>query len=198
MQAASGDRLRVRGHMVGQSERVGEIVEVRGAGGNPPYLVRFDDGYTSLVFAGPDGHRAFPEEGKEAAGGRLSNRREAAGADRGRADPVAELGQLGLDPPVPAAVILAGEPPDQHGDPGADRRPSRPVRTGPLPGDEAAVPAQHGTRGDQPVCPQAPGQGADQRGEDRTVGPVQAGPGMGSRHGYLVPQREQFDVRRRR
>ena len=54
MQAASGDRLRVRGHMVGQSERVGEIVEVRGAGGNPPYLVRFDDGYTSLVFAGPD------------------------------------------------------------------------------------------------------------------------------------------------
>jgi hypothetical protein len=40
--------------MVGQSERVGEIVEVRGAGGEPPYLVRFDDGHTSLVFAGPD------------------------------------------------------------------------------------------------------------------------------------------------
>jgi Domain of unknown function (DUF1918) len=25
-----------------------------GAGGEPPYLVRFDDGHTSLVFPGPD------------------------------------------------------------------------------------------------------------------------------------------------
>jgi hypothetical protein len=54
MQAAVGDRLHVRGHIVGQSERMGEIVEVRGAGGEPPYLVRFDDGHTSLVFPGPD------------------------------------------------------------------------------------------------------------------------------------------------
>jgi len=61
------------------------------------------------------------------------------------------------------------------------------------------VPAQHCTRGDQPVCPQYPGQDADQRGEDRTVGPVQVGPGMGAaQHGYLVPQHEQFDVLRRR
>jgi hypothetical protein len=54
MQAVVGDRLHVRGHIVGQSERTGEIVEVRGAGGEPPYLVRFDDGHTSLVFPGPD------------------------------------------------------------------------------------------------------------------------------------------------
>ena len=54
MQAAAGDRLRIRGHIVGQSERTGEIVEVRGAGGEPPYLARFDDGHTSLVFPGPD------------------------------------------------------------------------------------------------------------------------------------------------
>ncbi len=54
MQAAVGDGLRVRGNIVGQSERMGEIVEVRGAGGEPPYLVRFDDGHTSLVFPGPD------------------------------------------------------------------------------------------------------------------------------------------------
>jgi Domain of unknown function (DUF1918) len=54
MQAVVGDRLHVRGHIVGQSERTGEIVEVRGSGGEPPYLVRFDDGHTSLVFPGPD------------------------------------------------------------------------------------------------------------------------------------------------
>jgi len=109
------------------------------------------------------------------------------------------LEQLALDPLVPPAVILAGERPGQRGDPGAGRGPSRPVRIGPLPGEEVAVPARHGTRGDQPVCPQAPGQDADQRGEDRTAGPVQVGPGMGAaQHGCLVPQHEQFDVLRRR
>jgi hypothetical protein len=33
---------------------VGEILEVRGGGGNPPYLVRFDDGHEGLVFPGTD------------------------------------------------------------------------------------------------------------------------------------------------
>ena len=54
MQAAIGDRFHVRGNIAGQPERSGEIIEVRGAGGEPPYLVRFDDGHTSLVFPGPD------------------------------------------------------------------------------------------------------------------------------------------------
>jgi hypothetical protein len=54
MQAAVGDRLHVHGNKVGHPERMGEIVEVRGAGGDPPYLVRFDDGHTVLVFPGPD------------------------------------------------------------------------------------------------------------------------------------------------
>ena len=120
-------------------------------------------------------------------------------ADRGRADPMAELEQLALDPLVAPAVILAGEPPDQHGDLGADRRPSRPVRIGPLAGGEAAVPAKHGTRGDQPVGPQALGQEPDQRGEDRAVGPVQPGPRSGAaQHGDLMPQHQQFRVFRRR
>lgn len=49
-----GDRLHVHGHTVGQSDHEGEIVEVRGPGGTPPYIVRFDDGHESLVFPGPD------------------------------------------------------------------------------------------------------------------------------------------------
>jgi uncharacterized protein DUF1918 len=52
--AGAGDRLRVHASVVGQPERTGEIVEVRGAGGEPPYLVRFGDGHTALVFPGPD------------------------------------------------------------------------------------------------------------------------------------------------
>jgi len=54
MQAAVGDRLHVRANVVGHPGRTGEIVEVRGAGGEPPYLVRFDDGHIALVFPGPD------------------------------------------------------------------------------------------------------------------------------------------------
>jgi hypothetical protein len=54
MQAAVGDRLHVHANVVGYPERTGEIVEVRGARGEPPYLVRFDDGHTALVFPGPD------------------------------------------------------------------------------------------------------------------------------------------------
>jgi hypothetical protein len=40
--------------MVGMPDRMGEILEVRGADGAPPYMVRFDDGHESLVFPGPD------------------------------------------------------------------------------------------------------------------------------------------------
>jgi hypothetical protein len=65
-------------------------------------------------------------------------------ADGGCADPVAELEQCALDPLVSPAVVLGGEPRDQRGDLGADWRPSCLVGVGPLPGNQAAVPAQDG------------------------------------------------------
>ncbi|GAA1953020.1 DUF1918 domain-containing protein [Catenulispora subtropica] len=49
-----GDRLHVHGTHVGDADRRGEIIEVKGPGGTPPYLVRFDDGHRGLVFPGPD------------------------------------------------------------------------------------------------------------------------------------------------
>lgn len=54
MQANTGDRLHVHGNTVGEPDRIGEIVEVRGEDGGPPFLVRFDDGTEKLVFPGPD------------------------------------------------------------------------------------------------------------------------------------------------
>jgi hypothetical protein len=54
MQATIGDRLHVHSHTVGARDKIGEIVEIRGQGGAPPYLVRFPDGHESLVFPGPD------------------------------------------------------------------------------------------------------------------------------------------------
>lgn len=54
MRAEVGSRLHVHGRTVGLTDRHGEIVEVRGENGGPPYLVRFDDGHESLVVPGSD------------------------------------------------------------------------------------------------------------------------------------------------
>jgi uncharacterized protein DUF1918 len=62
MHAVVGDRLHVRGNVVGHPDRTGEILEVRDSGGAPPYLVRFDDGHTCLVFPGPDAVVEHPQK----------------------------------------------------------------------------------------------------------------------------------------
>jgi len=55
MQAAVGDRLMVRSVHIDGPVRDGEILEVHGPDGAPPYVVQWsDDGHTSLVFPGPD------------------------------------------------------------------------------------------------------------------------------------------------
>lgn len=55
MKGHVGDQLIIDGHRVGEPRRVGEIVEVRGADGGPPYRVRWDDsGSVTLLFPGPD------------------------------------------------------------------------------------------------------------------------------------------------
>lgn len=54
MKGRIGDRLHVHGNVVGQPDRTGEIIEVRGESGGPPYLVRFEDGHETLVYPGPD------------------------------------------------------------------------------------------------------------------------------------------------
>jgi len=66
MRATVGDRIHIRGHAVGDREKHGEIVEVRGDRGQPPYLVLFGDGQTRLLFPGPDAvieHPAQPGDG---------------------------------------------------------------------------------------------------------------------------------------
>ena len=54
MKAAQGERIIIRGRTVESSDRHGEIIEVRGADGGPPYLVRFDDGHETVVYPGGD------------------------------------------------------------------------------------------------------------------------------------------------
>ncbi|MEZ5260049.1 MAG: DUF1918 domain-containing protein [Ilumatobacteraceae bacterium] len=50
-----GDRIVIHGHPAGKPDRTGEILEVRGAQGDPPYVVSWDDsGHTTLFYPGTD------------------------------------------------------------------------------------------------------------------------------------------------
>ncbi|MGF1429788.1 DUF1918 domain-containing protein [Kitasatospora sp. LaBMicrA B282] len=54
MRATVGDRLHVHSRSVGMAEQRGEIIEIRGTNGEPPYVVRFEDGHEGLIYPGPD------------------------------------------------------------------------------------------------------------------------------------------------
>jgi Domain of unknown function (DUF1918) len=56
MRAAVGDRIVIKGHRRGEPDRDCEVLEVRGADGGPPYVVRWEE----------NGHEAFLYPGRDA------------------------------------------------------------------------------------------------------------------------------------
>ncbi|WP_203336207.1 DUF1918 domain-containing protein [Nocardioides limicola] len=56
MRANVGDRVVTEGKHVGDARREGEVIEVRGENGGPPFVVRWDDGHEGLTWPGPDTH----------------------------------------------------------------------------------------------------------------------------------------------
>ncbi|GGQ31578.1 DUF1918 domain-containing protein [Streptomyces mutabilis] len=54
MHATKGDQLIQHGRVVGEHDKVAEIVEVIGREGAPPYRVRFEDGHEAVCSPGPD------------------------------------------------------------------------------------------------------------------------------------------------
>jgi hypothetical protein len=54
MRAEVGDQLHVHSRTVGSPDETAEIIEIRGADGAPPYVVRHHDGREGLVFPGAD------------------------------------------------------------------------------------------------------------------------------------------------
>jgi Domain of unknown function (DUF1918)/Rv2632c-like len=76
MKASVGDRIVMAGEQVDRPTRDGEVLEVRGADGAPPYLVRWSDGHTGLLYPGPGsvlrvqnaGEPATPEMAEPAPG----------------------------------------------------------------------------------------------------------------------------------
>ncbi|MEW2578062.1 DUF1918 domain-containing protein [Streptomyces syringium] len=54
MHASKGDRLVTHGRVVGEHDRVVEIVEVLGPNGTPPFRVRAANGHETIMSPGPD------------------------------------------------------------------------------------------------------------------------------------------------
>jgi hypothetical protein len=73
MQATAGDIIRLRGSAKGQPDRTGCVIDARGAGGGPPYLVRFTDGRVSLIYEGSGGLVERPASRVSAAVARTSS-----------------------------------------------------------------------------------------------------------------------------
>ncbi len=60
MHAKVGDHLVVESNRVDVPRREGEILEVRGEDGGPPFVVRWTDGHEGLAYPGPDAHVVNP------------------------------------------------------------------------------------------------------------------------------------------
>jgi hypothetical protein len=56
VQADVGDQLVIESRTVDAPRKVGEVLEVHGADGGPPYVVRWSDGHEGLMFPGADAH----------------------------------------------------------------------------------------------------------------------------------------------
>ena len=54
MYAQVGDELTVKGRHQGDEDRHGEIIQVDGVNGAPPYVVRWRDGHQSVFFPSSD------------------------------------------------------------------------------------------------------------------------------------------------
>lgn len=56
MRAQVGDRLVVEGKTVDTPRQEGEVLEVQGKDGGPPFRVRWSDGHEGVTYPGPDAH----------------------------------------------------------------------------------------------------------------------------------------------
>jgi hypothetical protein len=61
MQATVGDQIVIRSQHVDEQVRSGEIIDVRGPDGSPPFLVRWGDGHEALIYPGPDAEVQHPQ-----------------------------------------------------------------------------------------------------------------------------------------
>jgi hypothetical protein len=83
MKAHQGDRIILAASHLDQPTRDGEVLEVRGENGAPPYLVRWTDGHTGLLYPGPGAVLRVEAEHEHVAGAPAKPPRAGAGGPSG-------------------------------------------------------------------------------------------------------------------
>lgn len=67
MKAHVGDMIEVRGRHVDDVPRRGQVLEVRGPDGRPPYVMQWDDSpHVSIYYPGSDAHVCHLENEQQA------------------------------------------------------------------------------------------------------------------------------------
>ena len=62
MHANVGDQLVIESNKVDSPRKIGEILEVQGHDGAPPYVVKWADGHQAVMYPGADAH-VVPQQG---------------------------------------------------------------------------------------------------------------------------------------
>ncbi len=63
LHAKVGDRLVIESNRVDSPRKTGEILEVQGDEGGPPFVVRWSDGHEGLTYPGADAHVVPRQDG---------------------------------------------------------------------------------------------------------------------------------------
>ncbi|HET7477139.1 MAG TPA: dsRBD fold-containing protein [Dermatophilaceae bacterium] len=140
MKAQPGDRIVLAPVSIEGPVRDGEVLETRGPGGHAPYLVRWSDGHTGLLYPGPGSvlrvNHATPEAGPADTG--HSEPAASAGGTRRVHDWQVRVTIFSSDDDTEAHVVLLADSPTHlsargHSHRGASDRPVPEI------GDEVAV-----------------------------------------------------------
>lgn len=140
MRAHVGDRIVLAAEHVDEPTRDGEVLEVRGADGGPPFVVRWADGHTGLIYPGPGAVLHLGVAGDETAA-------KPAPASTGPADqaPTQHLREwqvrvslLESGDDTKATVVLVADPPDRLSAKGSSHRATDDLASRQI-GDEIAV-----------------------------------------------------------
>jgi len=107
-----------------------------------------------------------------------------------------ELSQFTHNAQVAPPRVLPGQAADELDRLVRQRRPARaPVGVCPVPADEAAVPGEHGLGRDQERAPAFTGGEAGEQGDERPIGPGEAGPpDLAAEHCQLAAQDEDLGI----
>ncbi|MHA3837732.1 dsRBD fold-containing protein [Terrabacter sp. AAH1] len=148
MRAHVGDRIILAAEHVDEPTRDGEVLEVRGPEGGPPYLVRWGDGRTGLIYPGPGAvlRIGAVDDADAATGSASSAETHAAGSHADRPHPHSvhlrewqvRVSLLESGDDTSATVVLVADSPDRLRASGTSHRSADDTASREI-GDEVAV-----------------------------------------------------------